>query len=181
MAQPALITAGLVLYAVLGAVSMKIYDDARPAKVEIREVVIERPVIVERDVIRAAYLTDDVACLGHNIYHEARGEDETGQVQVAFTTLNRVGAPGQPDTVCGVVFKRAQFSWTAEKPYVDLSDPVERLAYLRSMRLAAEVMAGERAEENAGATHYFNPNKADPDWADRLTLVGVWGSHRFLR
>lgn len=181
MTHSALVVAGMVSYAVLGAISVKIVEDARPPRVEVRETVVTREVIVEKEVVRFRPLTEDEACLGHNIYHEARGESEAGQVQVAFVTLNRVGAHGYPDTVCGVVFQNAQFSWTFDDPYIALEDPAERAAYLRAIRIASEVIAGERDSENTGATHYYNPGEANPVWAGNLALVGVWGKHRFLQ
>jgi N-acetylmuramoyl-L-alanine amidase len=60
-----------------------------------------------------------VDCLTENIYHEARGEPEKGQLAVALVTMNRVYDERFPDTICGVVKERThnqgrtvcQFSW----------------------------------------------------------------------
>lgn len=53
-----------------------------------------------------------VKCLGEAVYREARGESYRGQLAVAQTVLNRVRSPQFPNTVCGVVFQKGQFSWT---------------------------------------------------------------------
>lgn len=181
MTNSALVVAGMLSYAFLGAISMKIINDAQPPKVVEREVVVQREVVQEKEVVRFIPVNEDVVCLAHNIFHEARGEAEAGQVQVAFVTLNRVASRRYPNTVCGVVHQRAQFSWTFDNPHIDLSDPIERAAYMRAMSIAAEVISGARDAENTGATHYYNPDKVSPGWADELSLVGVLGDHRFLR
>ena len=46
---------------------------------------------------------DELNCLAMNIYHEARGESETGRLAVANVTMNRVNHYKYPDTICGVV------------------------------------------------------------------------------
>lgn len=60
----------------------------------------------------------EVRCLTHNIYFEARGEPEDGQIAVALVTLNRVESNKFPKTICEVVKERrrttCQFSWWCE-------------------------------------------------------------------
>jgi spore germination cell wall hydrolase CwlJ-like protein len=53
-----------------------------------------------------------VRCLSEVVYHEARGESYRGRLAVAQTVLNRVKSVHFPNTVCGVVFQKSQFSWT---------------------------------------------------------------------
>lgn len=60
-----------------------------------------------------AKLPQDVDCLAKNIYYEARGEPERGQIAVALVTINRVESTKYADTICGVVYQKGQFSWTA--------------------------------------------------------------------
>lgn len=49
-------------------------------------------------------------CLALNIYYEARGEPEIGQIAVAHVTQNR--ANQNNSSICSEVFKKNQFSWT---------------------------------------------------------------------
>lgn len=49
-------------------------------------------------------------CLALNIYYEARGEPEIGQIAVAHVTQNRVNKNNS--NICKEVFKKNQFSWT---------------------------------------------------------------------
>jgi spore germination cell wall hydrolase CwlJ-like protein len=56
-----------------------------------------------------------IQCLADNIYHEANGEPEEGKLAVALVTMNRTITKGFPDTVCGVVYERGQFTWASRK------------------------------------------------------------------
>ncbi len=47
-------------------------------------------------------------CLTQAIYHEARGESETGQWAVANVIINRAMSKKYPSTLCGVVFQNAE-------------------------------------------------------------------------
>lgn len=51
-------------------------------------------------------------CMMCNCYHEARGESYEGRVAINKVVMTRVGMSSFPNTVCGVVYQRAQFSWT---------------------------------------------------------------------
>lgn len=131
--------------------------------------------------------SNDLYCLAHNIFHEARGESVEGQIQVGYVTMNRVKVKshGWPDDVCGVVFQRKQFSWTLDKPYVDLGNPGERQAYVRAVNVAAGVLSGLYEDKTEGSTHYYAVNgmkgKNPPWWAESYKTVKVVGNHTFLK
>lgn len=59
--------------------------------------------------------TVQVECLAKNIYHEARGQSEQGQIAVANVVLNRVESKKFPNDACSVISQRThrvcQFSW----------------------------------------------------------------------
>ena len=54
---------------------------------------------------------DDLECLVRNVYHESRDESALSQAAVAHVTLNRMKLPAYPDSVCGAVWQKGQFSW----------------------------------------------------------------------
>ena len=54
----------------------------------------------------------ELRCLAQNIYFEARGERQAGQLAVGLVTMNRVNSKRFPNTVCKVVWQKRQFSWT---------------------------------------------------------------------
>lgn len=61
------------------------------------------------------YVQNEIRCLAHNIYFEARSEPTEGKMAVAHVTLNRVNSPMFPKSICDVVKqqrnKTCQFSW----------------------------------------------------------------------
>ena len=124
---------------------------------------------------------DEEMCLALNIYHEGRGEDVKGQEMIALVTLNRVKSPRWRDTICGVVYQAEQFSWTLEKPYMDLSTEGERKSYRRAIDIARRAVRGELIDTSMGADHYYNPHKVTPSWASVMSEVVVIDRHRFMK
>lgn len=56
-------------------------------------------------------LVDPLTCLAVALYFEARGESPLHQYMVADTIINRVESKRFPDTICGVVKQKHQFSF----------------------------------------------------------------------
>ena len=74
----------------------------------------------------------ELRCLALNIHFEARGESDHGKIAVAMVTLNRVKSNKFPDTICGVVKQRNQFSWySSDKSYkhVNIEPRIKEIAY----------------------------------------------------
>lgn len=157
--------------------------------------VAERPVSILE--IRAVIIDpEDLKCLAQNIYHEARGEGERGMRAVAHVTVNRVDHDRFPDTVCGVV-RQAKYSewWRAQGKLVPLrnrcqfswycdgrSDQItNQKAWRKSLRIAEEVLAGHSEDLTQGATHYYNPHKANPGWSQVYARTAQVENHTFLR
>lgn len=162
---------------------------------EIETLVIYQDVFIDRPAPRpeVVYLNtevshdEDLYCLAHNIYHEARGETVEGQIAVGYVTMNRVKTSSHnwPDTVCGNVFQRKQFSWTLDRPYINLSRESERRAYVRAVRIASGVLEGKWEDKTEGATHYYAikgmKDQKEPWWAGDYKVVSVVGNHTFLK
>ncbi|NNC72074.1 MAG: cell wall hydrolase, partial [Sphingomonadaceae bacterium] len=53
---------------------------------------------------------DELHCLAKVILHESRGEPRSGQLAVAQVVMNRVESPRFPNSICGVIYQRSQFS-----------------------------------------------------------------------
>ena len=135
---------------------------------------------------------ESLECLAQNVYHEARGESEKGQVAVALVTRNRVKDSRFPDTYCGVIkqgritswkpatrINQCQFSWYCDgKP-----DAVRDMeAWRFAVKVAYDVMYANALDFTKGATHY-HANYVRPYWRkDRqLTKVKIVEKHIFYR
>jgi N-acetylmuramoyl-L-alanine amidase len=74
----------------------------------------------------------ELHCLTLNIHYEARGESDKGKIAVAMVTLNRVRSSRFPDTICGVIKQRGQFSWYSKDKLnteVRIDPRIKEIAY----------------------------------------------------
>ena len=120
---------------------------------------------------------DDLFCLVQNVYHEARGEDELGQVTVAHVTLNRVQSPAYPDSVCEVVWQKGQFSWT-EDGHSDRMTDARAIGEAVDITLAA--VRSRIKDPTGGALHYDAHDSVKPRWS-RAGYRLIVGEHTFVR
>lgn len=128
----------------------------------------------------------EINCLALNIYFEARSETHEGQLAVGYVTMNRVVSERFPDSVCGVVWQRKQFSWTHDGK----SDrPREKKAWRKAQSIAQYVYSNYHrfmdltrgaTDITRGALHYYAPKMADPVWAREMITVAQIGGHVFL-
>jgi spore germination cell wall hydrolase CwlJ-like protein len=125
-------------------------------------------------------------CLTENVYHEARGENEAGQLAVAQVTMNRVASRHYPDTVCEVVYEKrwdrirgrfiGMFSWTE----LDRDARIDPIAWQRAHDAAIAVYNGYRDPELEGAL-FYHADYVNPSWARSQVRVARIGSHIFYR
>lgn len=114
-------------------------------------------------------------CLSVAIYFEARGEPIDGQKAVAEVVMNRVEDGRYPDTICGVVFQKNQFSFTEDgKP--DRLPKKPTRASNRAKKVAQEVLEGDTL--GITSTHYHTAS-VKPYWKDYFELDGRIGNHIF--
>ena len=73
-------------------------------------------IMMSDDLHKAGYTIDkaELTCVAKNVYFESRGENITNKMYVASVTRNRLEDKRWPNTYCGVVNQRYQFSWTEE-------------------------------------------------------------------
>lgn len=134
---------------------------------------------------RLAPITDeDRHCLQQNIYFEARNQSTTGQVAVAWVTINRMEAERYPNTICGVVWQNKQFSWTHDgKSDAPGSTVLEQRAW-EDAGLIAEVTlldwARERTSPVENATMY-HADYVTPYWRTSYDQVVTIDNHIFYK
>lgn len=122
-------------------------------------------------------------CLARALYHEARGEGETGMRAVGEVVLNRAENPRFPSSVCGVVNQGSgngsgcQFSFVCDGSERRALEPA---AWSRARALAREMAAGAPRSLTDGATH-FHSVAVRPHWSRVFELTAEIGAHRFYR
>lgn len=129
---------------------------------------------------------NELRCLALNIYFEARGEPAAGQLAVALVTINRRENRHFPNSVCGVVWQKHQFSWThdgksdrpTDKRAWRLAQKIARFTYERFDKLSA--LSRKALDLTKGALHYYAPSLASPYWAKVHSITREIGGHVFL-
>lgn len=138
----------------------------------------------------------DVECLAKNIYFEARGEPEIGQIAVAYVAKNRQKSYNFPQDLCEVIYQgpisswflethgkvvplrdRCQFSWWCDGK----SDtPIDMWAWGRAMDVAAGVINGIYEDPTDGALWYHNTD-VTPAWASSMIATTQINEHIFYK
>lgn len=123
----------------------------------------------------------ELKCLVDNVFYEARGESVRGMIAVIDVTLNRVDSRSYPNTVCGVVYQRKQFSWT-DQPKQKVSKEELVVIYKNAELIAKHRLIrhnlGLRKGIVFGALWYHN-NTVNPSWAKKLKVVKRYKNHIF--
>ena len=121
------------------------------------------------------------------IYHEARGETENGQMAVANVIVNRAMSRKFPSTICGVIFQNAergrykcQFTFACD----GRSDMgTERRAWNRASHLAEvafrEFQLGKRPDIVPSTALYYHTTAVKPKWSYTFNRVAAIGTHVF--
>jgi spore germination cell wall hydrolase CwlJ-like protein len=142
------------------------------------------PIIIEtlqKTVLQAQPCIERIDCLklAETIYHEARGENEVGQIAVAYVVMNRVKSAYYPNSIIGVINKRCHFSYKCDGSYEQgITDIV---SFQKALNIANGVINGMIDDPTKGADHYFNPTTTinKPDWASIYPKVVSIGQHEF--
>lgn len=135
-------------------------------------------------------LASALMCLTLNIYFEARGEPEVGQLAVGAVTMNRAGAQTK---ICDTVMAKGQFSWTSKlvkERSIDgaivlhASAAIKDLeAWERSQKMAIKAIKNHKLgvkDVTKGAT-YYHATHVKPNWDKFAVATVVIGRHVFYR
>ena len=121
-------------------------------------------------------------CLAEAIYFESRSEPLEGQAAVGQVVLNRVRSGYYPADVCGVVYQdrerpfACQFSFACEGKALRIDEPGP---WAVAMRIAKEVVNGERYDPKLTYALNYHANYVYPFWAPMLTRLEKIGNHIF--
>lgn len=118
----------------------------------------------------------DLACLAEAIYFEARGTGPVGTEAVAHVVVNRAKNPKFPNSVCGVVSDRCQFSYRCDGRPDNLANSDDRE---KAYRTAQTVLAG--APDITEGALFFHAASMPPGWFNTRARVGKFGGNIFYR
>ncbi len=111
----------------------------------------------------------ETECLATAIYHEANAESVKGQIAVANVIMNRVESKDFPNSVCGVISQKGQFSWYSKTKH-KYSD--KTLAIARKML--------NNRQDNTNGALFFHSGK-NPYWTRKMKFVTKIGGHKFYK
>lgn len=123
-----------------------------------------------------AYTKKDFDCLVRNIYYEAGVEDTVGKFAVAQVTINRVKLGYWGNSICKVVYAKAQFSWTKVKKRA-WTKPKNK-TWNESVKVAQQALTGTRVKPLKKAL-FYHADYVDPNWRDHSKYIAKIGKHIF--
>ncbi|RLU07873.1 cell wall hydrolase [Pseudomonas prosekii] len=134
------------------------------------------------DPAGTAPLDETITCLARSIYWEAKGKDSTDMEAVANVVMNRLGHPGFPDTVCGIVKQGSerhacQFSWWCD----GRADSVQEDGpYAQAKEIARKALNKQLPDRTHGAM-YFHDRSVKPDWTQEYVRTARIGRFMFYK
>lgn len=128
-----------------------------------------------------AYSYEDLKCLAENAFYEARNQGAVGMTAVIDVTLNRVKSKRFPNTICGVVYQKKQFSWTHEKPQ-KYSKKEWEIYYKMAEIIAQDRLLREKLGVRKGTTGgalWYHADYIKPYWVKSKRKTTVINRHIF--
>lgn len=143
-------------------------DSARIEAASLGELVLKMPI---PDTLDA-----ETQCLAGTIYFESKGETLSGQLAVGRVVLNRAASPRFPNSICGVVYQRSQFSFVrgGKMPRINTASNSWRNAVA-----IAQIARNELWKNDAKGALFFHAARVSPHW--RLTRIAQIDNHIFYR
>ena len=115
-------------------------------------------------------------CLARNIFFEAGTENELGKYAVGQVTINRLYHGYWGNTICEVVYAKAQFSWTKSSKLKNAR--VKGQNWEDSYRVAEAMLSGIRVR-NLEKALFYHADYVNPFWKLEETQIAKVGRHIF--
>jgi len=138
------------------------------------------------NAVEGKVAADNLTCLAHNIYYEARGESAKGRRAVAKVTLNRVASRRFPNTICDVVYEQrwdkrrrryvGAFAWTE----LDHLPKLKPRQWQEAWQAAETVYENPQSVQLKGAL-FYHAVYIEPRWARQKQRVKRIGRHIFYQ
>lgn len=121
-------------------------------------------------------LSHELNCLAGAIYFEAKGETLPGQLAVGRVIVARSKSGRFPDSYCGVVFQRSQFSFVRGNAFPAMNK--RSAQWKQAVAIAQIAHEGSWTSPVEGAL-FFHAAFVSPGW--RLTRLARVDNHVFYR
>lgn len=121
-------------------------------------------------------LSHELNCLAGAIYFEAKGETLPGQLAVGRVIVARSKSGRFPDSYCGVVFQRSQFSFVRGNAFPAMN---KRSAQWKSAVAIAQIAHEGSWRSPVEGALFFHAAFVSPGW--RLTRLARVDNHVFYR
>lgn len=128
------------------------------------------------DQPQPAELSRELNCLAGAIYFEAKSETLAGQLAVGRVIVARSKSGRFPNSYCGVVFQRSQFSFVRGNAIPAV--PRNSRGWKNAVAMAQIAHSGAWQSPVEGAL-YFHAARVSPGW--RLTRLARVDNHVFYR
>jgi spore germination cell wall hydrolase CwlJ-like protein len=144
---------------------------------------------VRKDLIRQekeALKDQERKCLKNALYYEARSEGSAGILAVASVIENRRTHPDYPESYCGVIQQRKQFSYTLErKPDVERIEwrlkAADKQAYGYVSEVADSMVEGQFKSTLPSGVIYYATTKISNAWIKTKKIYATIGNHHFYK
>jgi len=119
----------------------------------------------------------DVTCMATALYNESRGEPLFGTFGVANVILNRVSSNRFPNTVCGVINQKNQFTYNKNNPIYDTD------SYNKMLLISLFSMTMYKANEKYTDDNilWYHRTDVDMKWDDSLKVAYIVKNHIFYK
>ncbi len=133
-----------------------------------------------RELVRqqstAGALSKEMQCLAGTVYFESKGESLRGQLAVARVVMARAKSSRFPDSICGVVYQRKQFSFVrgGKMPWINKSHQ-----HWRNAVAISKIAMNDAWKSPVEGALFFHARYVSPGW--RLTRMATIENHIFYR
>lgn len=124
----------------------------------------------------AGTLNKEMQCLAGTVYFESKGESLEGQLAVARVVMARAKSSRFPNSICGVVYQRKQFSFIrgGKMPRINKSHQ-----HWRNAVAISKIAMNDAWKSPVEGALFFHARYVSPGW--RLTRMATIDNHIFYR
>jgi len=121
-------------------------------------------------------LSAEMQCLAGTVYFESKGESLQGQLAVARVVMGRAASSRFPNSICGVVYQKSQFSFIrrGKMPRIDT-----RSKHWRNAVAISKIAMNNGWKSKVEGALFFHARYVSPGW--RLKRMATIDNHIFYR